>query len=61
MTKTKAQKISDNSPSTFSGVGTSPNLSEKYTRRMYRGLVPMSPKTAPRALSTKTEVLAVGL
>ena len=55
-TMISAQKISDNTPSTLSAVAASPYLGLNASRMVYRGLVPMSPKTTPMAAMVSAKV-----
>src|SRR5664279_1733450 len=50
MTRIKDQKIKDKIPKTFSSVTFIPCGPAKQTRIAYKGLVPISPKTIPKAL-----------
>ena len=45
------QTISDSTPTTFAGVGSTPCSPLKHSFRAYSGLVPMSPYTTPSAVS----------
>ncbi len=53
-TKVIAQKTSERTPSTLSGVGGTPCGPVKHSFSAYSGLVPMSPKTTPSAVSDRT-------
>ena len=49
MMTTSAQKTSERTPRTLTGVGRTPSEPWKHSRRAYSGLVPISPNTTPSA------------
>ncbi len=52
-TTISAQKISDSTPSTASGVTVRPWAGLRHSLKAYSGLVPMSPNTTPNAARVK--------
>ena len=59
-TMMSAQTISDNMPNIFASVsGTGCVPAENTSLMVYKGLVPMSPKTTPRAARVRAESLVL--
>lgn len=54
----KAHKIKDRTPKIFAGSRLSPCSGAKHSLKAYRGEVPMSPKTIPRAPMAKVSRLS---